>query len=553
MQEQDYQERISDIRVERNPLYKKVMRWLWIAIGAGVLTLVLFFVGLSFTDLPSIQELENPKSELATEIYSHDMEVIGRFYSAGTNRIAVPPSQISDIVSDALIATEDERYERHAGIDFEGLARAVAFLGSKGGASTITQQLAKQLFTDKYANSIPERLMQKAKEWIISLRLERRYTKEEILAMYLNKFDFLNNAIGIEAASEIYFGKSQSDLTVEEAAVFVGMLKNPTIYNPNRFTERTMNRRNTVLNQMRKNGYLTQVEYDSLKVLPLDMTNFKASTQSEGMAAYFRAELAKDVRSLIADETKADGSKYNIYEDGLKIYTTIDVEMQKMAEAAMLKHMKDLQGKFDKHWKKMDPWKYKEKETTPYQLQLREETLTRLIRESDRYQNMRPKYLAAVAKRLMNDIDGLRLRELDIDRVLAAENNKRYLNNLVRRNLISEEMASAYRKVLKHPAFGELKAKFAELEKASEKAFDKEVKMKVFAYNEKMEKDTVMSPLDSIKYHQQFLQLGSMIVDPHTGHVKAWVGGINHKYFKFDHVRTRRQVGSTWKHGENPF
>jgi len=547
MQEQDYQERISDIRVERAPLYKKMMRWLWIIAGAGVVFFILFFVGMSFTDLPSIQELENPKSELATEIYGQEMEVIGRFYSAGTNRIAIPPSQIADNVTNALIATEDERYRRHAGIDFEGFARAVFFLGKRGGGSTITQQLAKQLFTDKYANSIVERILQKSKEWIISIRLERRYTKEEIIAMYLNKFDFLNNAIGIEAASEIYFAKSQADLTVEEAAVFVGMLKNPRIFNPNSRPERSTRSRNTVLDQMRKNELLTQAEFDSLKAIPIDMSNFKASTQSEGMAAYFRAELAKDVRALISDEKKSDGSQYNIYEDGLRIYTTIDPEMQRMAEEAMWKHMQKLQKDFEQHWKKRDPWKYKDKETTPYQMQIREETLTRLIRESERYQNLRPKYLAEVAKRLTADISNLRLRELDIDRVLAAEDNKRYLNNLVRRNLINEDMASAYRKVLKHPAFEELKIKFAELEKASEKAFNKEVKMKVFAYNDKMEKDTTMSPLDSIKYHQMFLQLGSMIVDPHTGHVKAWVGGVNHRYFKFDHVRTRRQVGSTFK------
>lgn len=549
-QEQDSQkgESISDIRTERASLYQKLTRWLWMAIGAGVLFTILFFVGLSFTDLPSIQELENPKNELATEIYGHELEVIGRFYSAGTNRIAVPPSQISENVTKALIATEDERYYNHAGIDFESLARAVFFLGKEGGGSTITQQLSKQLFTDKYANSIPERIMQKTKEWIISLRLERRYTKEEIIAMYLNKFDFLNNAIGIEAASEIYFDKSQSDLTVEEAAVFVGMLKNPRIYNPNsKDKERSINRRNTVLNQMLKNDLLTKEKADSLKVIPIDMSNFKASTQSEGMAAYFRAELAKDVRKLISNERKSDGSKYNIYEDGLKIYTSIDPEMQRMAEEAMWKHMQKLQKDFERHWRKMDPWKYKDKETTPYQLQLREETLTRLIRESERYQKMRPTYLANVAKKLTNDINGLRLREIDIDRVLAGENNKRYFNDLVRQNLISEDMASAYKKVLKHPAFDELKAKFVDLEKASEKAFSKEVKMRVFAYNDKMEKDTTMTPLDSIKYHQMFLQLGSMIVDPHTGYVKAWVGGINHRYFKFDHVRTRRQVGSTFK------
>ncbi|MEM0994415.1 MAG: biosynthetic peptidoglycan transglycosylase, partial [Bacteroidota bacterium] len=226
------QEQIKDIREQRSATYAKLMKFLWITVGAGLLAVVLFFVGLSFTDLPTFQELENPKSDLATEIYGDNLEVIGRFYAAGGNRISVSYDELSPNLVKALVATEDERYYRHSGIDFRGLGRAIFFLGGRGGASTITQQLAKQLFTDKYANSIPERLMQKFKEWIIAVRLEKRYTKEEIIAMYFNIFDFTNNAVGIKAASEIYFDTSQDSLSVEQAALFVGMLQNPNRFNP---------------------------------------------------------------------------------------------------------------------------------------------------------------------------------------------------------------------------------------------------------------------------------------------------------------------------------
>ncbi|MEM9888991.1 MAG: transglycosylase domain-containing protein, partial [Bacteroidota bacterium] len=542
-------EQIANVREQQKETYAKMMKWLWRILGVGVLATILFFVGLSFTDLPTFQELENPKSDLATEIYGDNLEVIGRFYAAGGNRISVAYDELSPNLIKALVATEDERYYRHAGIDFRGLARAVFFLGKRGGASTITQQLAKQLFTDKYANSIPERLMQKFKEWIIAVRLEKRYTKEEIIAMYLNIFDFTNNAVGIKAASEIYFNTTQDSLSVEQAALFVGMLQNPTFHDPIDHPERSQNRRNVVLFQMHKNDLLTKEEFDYLKEQDIDMSKFKRATQSEGMAPYFRAELAKDVRKILQEVEKSGDGSYDLYKDGLKIYTTIHPEMQRIAEQEMLKHMKQLQAKFAKHWNGFykDPWAYKTQETTDRQMEIRAETLTRMIRSSDRYRNIRPRYLNEVAQSLASTIKDLRLRDVDVDRILEAENDKTYINDLLRGNMISEKMASQYRKVLRHPNYDGLKEQWEALQAEVEKAFDEKVKMRVFAYNEQMEKDTMMSPLDSIKYHQMFLQVGSMAVDPLTGYVKTWVGGINHKYFKFDHVRSRRQVGSTFK------
>ncbi|MEM0995047.1 MAG: penicillin-binding transpeptidase domain-containing protein, partial [Bacteroidota bacterium] len=272
-------------------------------------------------------------------------------------------------------------------------------------------------------------------------------------------------------------------------------------------------------------------------------------TQSEGMAPYFRAELAKDVRRILREVETSDGDGYDLYKDGLKIYTTIHPEMQRIAEQEMAKHMKQLQAKFAKHWNGFykDPWTYKTRETTDREMEIREETLTRMIRSSERYQKMRPTYLDEVVQTLSSTIKDLRIRDVDVDRILKAEKDKTYINDLLRGNMISEKMASQYRKVLRHPNYDGLKEQWNTLQAATEKVFSEKAKMRVFAFNKDMEKDTMMSPLDSIKYHQMFLQIGSMAVDPMTGYVKTWVGGINHRYFKFDHVRSRRQVGSTFK------
>ncbi|MEM1327713.1 MAG: transglycosylase domain-containing protein [Bacteroidota bacterium] len=535
---------IREIRQSREDTYKKMMRWLWIAVGAGVLGVILVFVVLSFTDLPSIQELENPKSELATEIYGDNLEVVGRYYTQ--QRVPVAYDALSPNLVEALTATEDERYYRHPGIDFRGLARAVYYMGEKGGASTITQQLAKLLFTGKKARNIRERIIQKLKEWIIAVKLERRYTKEEIIAMYFNKFDFINGAVGIKAATEIYFDSSPDSLRITEAALLVGMLQNPSLYNPNRFPEKSLRRRNVVLGQMYKNQLLTKAEFDQLKVMPLGL-KFKRATQSEGLAPYFRAELAKDVKAILADVTKSDGTAYDIYEDGLKIYTTIHPEMQRIAEEEAVKHMQQLQDKFNRHWRNKDPWTYETYETTDRELEIRQETLMRMVRNSDRYRNLRASYMTDIIGEIESSISDLNIRDVDILRILEAEEDRQYLERLVRRNMISRDMESQYRKVMRHPSYDKLKAQWNKLETAAKVEFDKPAEMTVFAYNDKMQTDTTMSPMDSIKYHQMFLQIGSMGVNPKTGYVKFWVGGIDHRSFKFDHVRSRRQVGSTFK------
>lgn len=536
----------------RMPIYQEIVKWMWRVVGGAFALVFLIFVILSFSNLPDTKELENPKSTLASEVYGISGDVLGRFYIE--NRVPVEYDDLSPHLVTALIATEDERFYKHAGIDLEALGRVLfktALLGQKstGGGSTITQQLAKLLFTGKPATSLSKRVVQKLKEWIIAVRLERRYTKEEIIAMYLNKFDFLNNGDGIKAASEVYFSESQDSLSIEQAATLIGMLKNPALFNPLSRPDTVRHRRNVVLKQMERNGVLDQVVFDSLKNLPLDI-RYRRSTHNDGLAPYFRGEISKDVAQILQGEEirKPDGTTYNLYRDGLRIYTTIDPVVQAHMEAAMAEHMKSLQTKFDRHWKNLDPWKYKDKETTQIELKARERKLSQMIRESDRYIALREKYLSEIVQTLESDIDGLKLRDIDIDRILNEEEKEGYIKQLVKDNMISKKMESQYRSVLRSPYWGELKQKWEELQDAVRSTFETPVKMRVFTYeNEKFEKDTLMSPLDSLKYHHHFLQIGSMAVDPLTGYVKGWVGGINYRYFKFDHIRSRRQVGSTFK------
>lgn len=544
------EQKVGDIRQERKSLYEKIMRWLWILLGVGVLGTIIFFLALSRSDLPSLKELENPKSEVASQIYGDNMEVIGRYYIE--NRIPVSYQQLSNHIVNALVATEDERYYQHAGIDFEALGRvlfkSLVLRQDAGGGSTITQQLAKLLFTGTPGSGL-ERALQKFKEWIIALRLERSYTKEEIIAMYLNKFDFIYDADGIKAAAEIYFGKDQKDLNVEEAAMLVGMLKNPSLYNPRRFPERAKQRRDVVLFQMRKNGILSDEKFEYYKSKPVDMRNFKRSTQSEGLAPYFRAELAKDVRRILAKQAEVDGKNYDIYRDGFKIYTTINPELQRMAEKAMVKHMKKLQKDFFMTWKRQgaDPWKSRANDEIDPDKKLRNASLDRLIGESERYQRLRDQYLGEVAAKLETELGRIWLRDVDINRMFRAEKEDGYLVKLQQQKFISSEMTTAYRKVMRSEHYKELRSQWNKLQATVKVDFMKPVDMTVFAYNDEMETDTVMTPLDSIKYHRMMLQIGSLAVDPFSGEVKAWVGGVNHEWFKFDHVRSRRQVGSTFK------
>ena len=371
----------------------------------------------------------------------------------------------------ALVATEDERFYTHSGIDFRGTARAIANLGSDGGASTITQQLAKLLFHGEGSKNIAERLIQKIKEWIIAVRLERQYTKNEIITMYLNKYDFLNQAVGIRSAARIYFGKEPKDLNLQESAMLIGMLKNASLYNPLRFEDRVKQRRNVVLKQMNRNEFLSLQQKDSLQKLELGL-NINKEGHSDGTATYFREYLRDFMQQWIKDNPKPDGTDYNIYRDGLKIYVTLDSRMQKYAEEAMKEHLTNLQKAFFKQ--------QKNNKTAPfYDLTAKEieRTMEQAMKRSDRWRRMKKQGFS---------------------------------------------------------------------EKEILKSFDAKTKMHVFSW--KGEIDTIMSPKDSIRYYKYFIQSGLLSIEPQTGHVKAWVGGINYRHFQYDHVKQgKRQVGSTFK------
>lgn len=545
------------LRQRSGSAYEPIIKWLWRLFFAGILLSLAAFIILSFSDLPDTQELENPHSDLTSEIIADNGEVLGGLFVE--NRVHVSYDELSPYLIQALIATEDARYHQHSGIDFKALGRVFVktlLMGdrSSGGASTITQQLAKLLFTGK-PGSGTERILQKFKEWIIAVRLERKYTKEEIIAMYLNKFDFLYDSYGIKAACETYFAKSQDSLRVEEAAMLVGMLKNPWHYNPKRRPERAKDRRNVVLFQMMKNDILSREEYDSLKLLPVDLSKFQRKSHTEGLAQYFRSELAKmllyDILPGDNARKKADGSPYNPYTDGLKIYTTINPVYQKHAEEAMATSMKSLQEKFWRRWfkeKKISPWDYLDKKhTTKAELNYREWKLRQMIRESDRYASLRGTYMDKIETELEEAVPELSLNDLAIERMIGESDEPGYFAKLVSKKSLNSDQVALYRKAMKNELWDQLKSEWKEFQAAVEKEFNKPVKMKVFDYTETFEKDTVMTPLDSLKYHHLFLQIGSLAVDPRNGHVKAWIGGINHKYFAYDHTRSNRQVGSTFK------
>lgn len=440
-----------------------------------IIILFIFLVGFGvFGSLPKVDELLNPKNNLATIVYSGDMKILGKYYSE--NRVNVAFEKIDKDVVNALIATEDVRYYDHNGVDFKALLRSffgVFTGGNRGGGSTISQQLAKMMFPRERLNKL-ELVVRKLKEWIIATQLEKYYTKDEILALYLNKFDFLNLAVGIKSAAQIYFNSNQDSLKIEQAAMLVGMAKNPSLFNPIRHNEICLKRRNVVLNQLVKYGYLSSLKYDSLKVLPLGLS-FRPEDHNDGLAPYFR-EYLRDVflknwcKSHINSETEAP---YNIYKDGLKIYTTIDSRMQSYAEEAVYDHMNDLQKMFSKEClnKKNAPfaWNVSKQEI--------EGIMNSSVKRSDRYRQLKE--------------DGL-----------------------------------SHEKIIE--------------------IFHKPVPMRVYSLRGDI--DTILSPYDSIKYYKSFLQTGFMAMEPQTGYVKAWVGGINHKYFKYDHVKvSKRQVGSTFK------
>ena len=481
----------------------KFMVWFWSLFVAGCLFLYFLFV---FIDkgwvgyLPPLEELQNPKNKYASEIFSADMVSLGRYYRK-ENRVGVQYADLSPYLVDALISTEDVRFYEHTGVDSKSLFRAIVLLGRSGGGSTLTQQLAKQLWSPR-ANNIFERAMQKPIEWVIATKLERLYSKDEILLMYLNQFDFLYNAVGIKSAAQVYFATTPKDLRIEQAAMLVGMCKNPAFYNPIRHPERTTARRNTVLSQMCKYEYITQEERDSLMTLPLGLS-YRSVDHKQGLAPYFREYLrqiltAKEpIESKYPDwnkqqyhidreqwdtnplygfcnkNTKPDGSHYDIYQDGLRIYTTIDSRMQQYAEDAVTEHMQEMQERFFKEKSK--------KSYAPFSRDLKQKDIdgimTRSMKQSERYRIMR-------------------------------------------------------------------KAGYTETQITD--TFNTPMEMRIFSYQRMI--DTIMSPMDSIRWQKYFLRCGFMSMDPHSGHVKAYVGGPNFANFQYDMATLgRRQVGSTVK------
>jgi len=450
---------------------KKAVRIFWIIFFTGfafLTTMVLLANFGVFGKMPSLQELENPSILQASEVYAEDGTLMGKYYTERGNRSNVKYSDISTHVIDALVATEDERFYSHSGVDFKSTMRAVLTAGTSGGGSTITQQLAKALL-DQGSKNRAWRVIEKLKEWIIAVKLEKNFTKEEIITLYLNAVPFGNNIYGIRNAARTFFQKEPDRLNVEEAALLVGMLKGNSIYNPVRNPKNALERRNIVLNQMEANKKITPAEAAKLKATPIKL-NYKKMDENTGYAPYFREILKGEIRDALKDVEKPNGGTYDIYNDGLKIYTTINIQMQQYAEEGMALQMTALQKGISARndFKTGSIWKGHEK------------IIEKAIKESDRWKNL--------------EDDGLSDKEI----------------------------------------------------RAS---FDIKVPMKVFAWNTKRERDTLMTPVDSIKYSLQMEQASFMAMDPVTGEVRAWVGGINYKTYKNDHVnlRTKRQVGSTIK------
>jgi penicillin-binding protein 1A len=530
------------------PPYGKFVRWLWALFLIGILALATFFFILSKTDLPSFDELENPDFELATSLFAAKGELLGRYYIE--NRVPVPYEKLNPHLVHALLSTEDKRYYDHAGVDFRALMRVViktAILQQKssGGGSTITQQLAKLLYTDRPARNLMERSLQKFKEWITAVKLEKSYTKEEIMSMYLNEFDFINGAHGIQSAAETYFGKNQEELGVHEAALLIGMLKNPSLYRPDRFPENAKMRRNTVLRLMSNADYIEKDFRDSLMEISVDVSKFKRASHIDGIAPYLRAEMAKDLRKILSDEPyfKPDGTKYDIYRDGLKVYTTIDYKMQEIAEKTMLDHMDETQKRYFKEWKKKDPWTYDDDKIP---VELKEDAFDQLLKSTERYQSMLKSTFADEIQAIQESSEA-ELRGVDLSRMLKADKNPGEITRLLSQKLIGRGLAERYTEILKSKAWKTMVSRWSDFEKRVDEAFNTKVKMQIFSYDKAMQRDTTMSPIDSLKYHRMHLQTGVVAINPRNGHVKVWIGGVNHKYYKYDHVRTDRQVGSTFK------
>lgn len=529
--------------------FKWIAYFLWFCLFAGIVCSAITFTVIANGDLPTFEDLENPKYDLASLVYDTKGEIFGKYFIE--NREQISYDELSPNVLKALITTEDERYFDHSGIDAMALFRVIFKTllfqqESSGGGSTISQQLAKLLYKRASLRGrsglgkVFGLASVKFKEWITAVKLERSYTKEEILMMYLNKFEFINGAHGIQSAAQVYFGKDQKYLKDEEASLLVGMLKNPAQFNPNRFPARAKQRRNVVLKKLHDEDHLTEVEFDSLSKQDIDMSEFKKMNFSDGVAPYFRAELTKWLRKLLDEEqyAKPDGTKYNIYTDGLKIHTTIDLKYQKHAEAAVKNHMKWNQDRYWSRWGKLNPITY---EADSLQLAQRKQSVQRTIRYSDNYQNLFDRIFKKLNSELTSNDGGFLLEEPPLHLIFNATNGEEDFDAI--RN---QTIRSKYERLSKKGDWSKVKDTWAEFREAYDKTFKTKKTVTVFDYEEgSIEKE--MTQEDSVKYQMRFLQSGSLAVDPRTGKIKAWVGGVDHNNFKYDHVNMRRQVGSTIK------
>ncbi|MCH7409550.1 transglycosylase domain-containing protein [Belliella sp. DSM 111904] len=466
---------------------QKLIKYIWIIFLAGFFGFIIFlwsvsvnFLGL-YGELPDFKALENPQSELASELYSSDGVLLGTYFRE--NRSPVTYNDLSPNVVNALIATEDIRFKEHSGIDFQSMGRvlfkSLILRQGAGGGSTLSQQTAKNLFKTRNQESqgllsrIPglRMLIIKTKEWIVAAKLEKAYTKNEILTLYLNTSEFGSNAYGIKTAAKTFFDKTPNDLNVQESAVLVGLFKAPTYYSPVFNPENSLRRRNTVLAQMYKYDYLSKTELDSLKALPIEL-DYRVQSHNQGQAQYFREVIKEDLIKWTKENLKTDGTSYDLYGDGLKVFTTIDSRMQRFAEEAVDEHMRDLQKRFEQEMGSRDPWIDSNGRVIPNFLETQ-------VKRTEAYRNL--------VKRYGNNADSIDIK------------------------------------------------------------LNEKKKMRVFSWD-KGEIDTLFSTMDSLRYYKKHLQTGFVSMDPMTGHVKAWVGGVNQKYFKYDHVKKgKRQPGSTFK------
>src|SRR5690554_6784663 len=465
----------------------RIIKTLWITFAAGLIGFLLFiwavsvnFLGL-FGEIPEFQALENPQTELSSELYSSDGYLLGKYFRE--NRSPVGYNELSHNLVNALVATEDVRFENHSGIDARGMVRVLVksiLLGQKtGGGSTLSQQTAKNLFKTRSGASqgilstVPglRMLIIKTKEWIVATQLEKAYTKQEILTMYLNTSEYGSNAFGIKTAAKTFFNKEPNELNIQESATLVGLFKAPSFFSPVFNPENSLRRRNVVLSQMEKYGYINHSQYDSIRQLPIEL-EYSVASHNRGLATYFREVVRADLTKWARENLKADGKPYDLYGDGLRIYTTIDSRLQRYAEEAVEEHMSELQRKFEAELRGREPWIDNQGRVIP-------NFLENAVKRTDAYRNLKTQY--------GDDMDSINYR----------------LNQ-------------------KKP-------------------------MRIFSW-EHGELDTLMSTMDSLRHYKQHLQTGFVSMDPHSGHIKAWVGGINHKHFKYDHVKQgKRQPGSTFK------